>query len=298
MRKRQREDEDNTDRWLVSYADFITLLFAFFVVMYAISSVNEGKYRVLTETLTDAFQDQGQKDRGSPIGVEPGGQLMPLPEPLPPLQEALPEAPLETPLETPQQAQSQPKPDPDPEPQTPAEPAPAEESLLALGARLEQALGDLLAQNLASIDYHKDWIELNLDSQLLFETGAARLNREALRALRELSRVLKGGPNLINIEGHTDNIPIRTREFPSNWELSAARAASVAHYLARLGLEPQRLSAIGFGEYQPRGDNASAEGRAQNRRVSLLILAADAVPVGPMRGPVRNPAATGGGAAP
>jgi chemotaxis protein MotB len=288
MRRRRLEDEDNPDRWLVSYADFITLLFAFFVVMYAISSVNEGKYRVLTRTLTDAFQSQPRGDRGLPLGEAPGAALIELPAGLeaqlpPVLPEPLSGQPLDQPLDhlaeqahdpagQPALPLDQPGPE---EASAAAAPIAPDQQLLKLGAALEQALGGLILQDLASVDYRQDWIELNLASQLLFDTGDARLNQPALRALRQVSEVLKPVPNAINIEGYTDDVPIRTAAFPSNWELSAARAASVAHFLARLGLAPGRLSAVGFAEYRPRADNATAEGRAQNRRVTLLILSAE-----------------------
>jgi chemotaxis protein MotB len=108
---------------------------------------------------------------------------------------------------------------------------------------------------------------------MLFESGSARLSREALKALRNVILIVKPLPNMINVEGHTDNVPISTISFPSNWELSAARAASVVHYFAKLGVASERMAAIGYGEFRPLSSNATAEGRKNNRRVNLLIMA-------------------------
>jgi chemotaxis protein MotB len=276
MRKRRHEEEENQERWLVSYADFITLLFAFFVVMYAISSVNEGKYRVLSETLTDAFQDKRLTDRGTPVGVESGGALIARPEVVVNVEEdnplqtgsVEPIPPVDTTRQTPEVVQQ-----PQEQPQQQGSVDPAAQQLVDIAAQLDEKLADFIGQGIASVVYDERWVEVNLDSKILFESAASRLNREALRALREVSKVLRGQPNEINVEGHTDNVPIRTREYPSNWELSAARAASVVHYLARLGMDPERMAAVGFGEYRGKGDNTTEEGRAANRRVTLLIMA-------------------------
>ena len=112
-----------------------------------------------------------------------------------------------------------------------------------------------------------------MKSKMLFESGSARLSRQALQALRKITRIIKPLTNSIHVEGYTDNIPIDTLFFPSNWELSAARAASVVHLFARFGVNPSRLAAIGYGEYQPIADNTTEEGRSTNRRIVLIILA-------------------------
>lgn len=285
-RKRRHQEPENHERWLVSYADFITLLFAFFVVMYAISSVNEGKYRVLTETLDEAFTQRLADRGGDPVGVETGGAIIAKPEPI----VLSPESADQSAIDQQDKVSEQPeegttkeqekKPEEaveqiDPQAEQ-GESSPQNEQLAAVASDVKARLADLIDQNLADVVFNERWVEINLSSQMLFETGEARLNRPALKALRDLSRTLRKIPNAVNVEGYTDNVPIRTREYPSNWELSAARAASVVHYLSRLGVDPSHLAAVGFGEYRPRADNDSPEGRAKNRRISLLIMAAKA----------------------
>lgn len=303
-RRRRQEEEENHERWLVSYADFITLLFAFFVVMYAISSLNEGKYRVLSATLTDAFKDRSTTNRGTPIGVEVGGALVELPEVardpgVIPGQDPgskvdrqraeLPEANAqevrtsEPQQAVPQKVESEARPETQPEGTDEAFKAKAlaqaqaqaksTEQLARLATALRQSLGDLIKDDLAHVTFNQRWVEVNLDSKILFESASANLHQEVLRALSSMSQVLRVVPNEISVEGHTDNIPISTREYPSNWELSSARAASVVHFMARQGLDPGRLSAVGMGEHRPLADNSTPEGRATNRRVRLLIMA-------------------------
>jgi chemotaxis protein MotB len=111
-----------------------------------------------------------------------------------------------------------------------------------------------------------------MKSKMLFESGSARLSRDALTVLRNVADILKPLPNQILVEGHTDNVPIRTIAFPSNWELSAARAASVVHLFTRQGVDSSRLAAIGYGEFRPVGDNETEEGRQKNRRVALIMM--------------------------
>jgi chemotaxis protein MotB len=252
-RRRKIQVEDSPlDRWLISYADFITLLFAFFVVMYAISTVNEGKYRVLSETLGKVFS-------------APGGPGLPVTDPL-----ALPSAP--------------PAGDPLPVPGVPvAEPlisVPAGQSGSDGGVpfsdmvnQLQVSLAGLTDQGLVTVSREGDRVVVQMLSNMLFESGDARLSRLALEALRSVAYALGGTPYPVRVEGHTDNQPISTTKFPSNWELSAARAASVVNYLGRLGVAPGRMAAIGYGEHRPKADNRTAEGRAKNRRVTLVIMA-------------------------
>ena len=268
-RRRRKIDAEGTplDRWLISYADFITLLFAFFVVMYAISTVNEGKYRVLSETLGKVF-------------AAPGGSASPLAQPLPQPLETVPPAgeplpipgvPVAEPLVSVDMGQS------------------GSDGGVPFGDMLNQlqtSLASYTDQGLVEVSRDGDRVIVQMLSQLLFDSGDARLSPQALQALGGVGQVLAGSPYPLRVEGHTDNRPIRTLQFPSNWELSAARAASVVNYLARLGIAPGRMAAVGYGEYRPKADNRSEQGRATNRRVTLVISAgsdpaaspADAVP--------------------
>lgn len=311
-RKRRQEEEENHERWLVSYADFITLLFAFFVVMYAISSLNEGKYRVLSATLTDVFKDRSTTNRGTPAGTEVGGALVELPEMamdpgVIPGQDPGKEIDRERAQILDEQGksaneaqmESQPEAEDSKQADEPVEATGTKaltqgrgaDQLAALAEALRQSLGDLVTDGLAQVSLDQRWVEVNLDSKILFDSAAANLHQDALRALAAMSRVLRVVPNEINVEGHTDNIPISTREYPSNWELSSARAASVVHYMARQGLDPARLAAIGMGENRPLATNTTPEGRAMNRRVRLLIMALPPASAQKAPAPTTTPAA-------
>jgi chemotaxis protein MotB len=269
-RKKQHEEHENLERWLVSYADFVTLLFAFFVVMYAISSVNEGKYRVLSDTLTEAFRDpvktaapaRGAEAQPVPAIIEPVVPALAPPAPATPAAEAQSVGVLPEGSALAGERRQGPT-----------------ESLDELAEQVTDELQPFLGQRLIEISRVGDTLEVAMKSQMLFESGSARLSPQALPALEGVGRVLAQAPNAVRVEGHTDNRPINTLQFPSNWELSAARAASVVHFLMRVGIQPGRMAAIGYGEHRPAGDNASDEGRQRNRRVTLVILGTKANPV-------------------
>ena len=254
-RRRKIYDEStNHERWLVSYADFITLLFAFFVVMYSISSINEGKYRVLSNTLSQTFTEVKSPD---PIQIgEVSRSVL-----------AAPEVDVERSSDM-----SVDMVDVD-ENREALELLNQDQQLAAIAGELESVMSALIGDDLVEIQQNQEWVEVTMKSKMLFESGSARLSRQALQALRKITRIIKPLTNSIHVEGYTDNIPIDTLFFPSNWELSAARAASVVHLFARFGVEPSRLAAIGYGEYQPIADNTTEEGRSTNRRIALIILA-------------------------
>jgi chemotaxis protein MotB len=273
-RKRRQIEPENHERWLVSYADFITLLFAFFVVMYSISSVNDGKYRVLSNTLTDAFVTPAQSADPIQIGEEVRTMIPGEGEYAAPEVELEPEA-TDKSLDSDQteegaaqedatQKEQQPLPEPEREPLFPS----TDETILSL----QSALDPFVDQDLVNIVKTERGIEVEMRSKMLFDSGSARLSRDAVAALRNVTAIIAPLPNQIQVEGHTDNVPIQTIAFPSNWELSAARAASVVHLFTRFGVNATRMSAIGYGEYQTVGDNSSEEGRQKNRRVAIIIL--------------------------
>lgn len=248
MLKRQSydiEEETNTDRWMVSYADFVTLLFAFFVVMYAISSVNESKYRVLTDTMTEAFKVVPKSLEPIQIGnekkiigeFEKKGALI---EPV----EVLPK---------PQRTY--------------------EVEMKQIAETVSKAVKPLIDQGLIQVTENKLWVEIEMNTSILFSSADSELAEDAFPALKALATVLKKLPNYIDVEGHTDDVPINNDEFPSNWELSAARAASVVHLFSKYGVNPHRLSSIGYAEYRPIASNETVQGRLKNRRVKIVILA-------------------------
>lgn len=291
MRPRRRQEEhENHERWLVSYADLLTLLFAFFVVMYAVSSVNEGKYRVLSDAMVSAF-------RSSTRSLEPiqVGQLVRAP----PVRQELPvTTPRPIPLAVDWVEDVEGEKDgygTEEEPggegaeangglggQEPGSP-PAHRGRVA--RQIEAALAELLAQGLVDVRTTEFGVEVEIKTSLLFPSGSSRLVDGALTVLEDLSGVLKTFPNPVKVEGFTDNVPINTEIFPSNWELSAGRAASVVHVFTRNGVRPERLVAMGFGEYRPVADNATPEGRSRNRRVVVVITASGTARAGvPIKG--------------
>ena len=247
-RRRTRfEETENHDRWLISYADFITLLFAFFVVMYAISSVNEGKYRVLSDTLENAFSTPPKSTAPIQVG-KPEMQIAPAEEKIAAVSK--PEPIIKLP-----------------------KPRINEKRMQEIAERVQNAMQPLIDKGLITVDHNNLWVEVEMNSSILFGSGSAELEDEANQPLVDLAKILRSLPNHLDVEGHTDNLPISTSVFPSNWELSASRAASVVHLFSRNGVVPDRMAAIGFGEYRPKVSNSSLSGRRENRRVVVVILA-------------------------
>ncbi len=237
----------NKERWLISYADFITLLFAFFVVMYSVSSVNEGKYKVLSETLTGVFNAPQRSFQPIEIGDQP-----PRPE-VQPSEDVIPPAVTEAPRNSEQDTQAR------------------TEALRSMADQLAMEFDELIDRGVVTLDVNDRWLSLNLPDSLLFGSGDAEPHYDSFEVMDKVARVLRNRDNAVKVEGFTDNQPIRTSRFPSNWELSTARAAAVVRMLSMEGIEPERLAAIGYGEYQPLARNDTEEGRRRNRRVVLLI---------------------------
>ncbi len=240
----------NHDRWMVSYADFITLLFAFFVVMYSISSVNEGKYKTLSDSLGDAFSNKEQQDN-QPDSIQVGT----LPTTVQPI-------PLENVATVDNEKRRE----------LSEEILIERRQLSEVSDQFEQVLAPFIDEKLVSVKKNDYWIELEMNSEMLFFSGDAELSKKALPVLQKIVGVINPLPNMINIEGHTDNIPIDNLKFRSNWDLSSARATSVVHEFVKEGVSPPRLSAIGYGEFHPIGDNKLEDGRFKNRRVVLVIM--------------------------
>jgi chemotaxis protein MotB len=243
--------DTNHDRWMVSYADFITLLFAFFVVMYSISSVNEGKYKTLSDSLGEAFSNKEQQGNEiDPI------QIGTLPTTIQPI-------PLENPATV----------DVEKRRELSEEILKERRQLGQVSDQFEQVLAPFIDDKLVSVKKHDYWIELEMNSEMLFLSGEAELSKKAIPVLKKIVEVINSLPNMINIEGHTDNVPIDNLKFRSNWDLSSARATSVVHEFVKEGINPPRLSAIGYGEFHPIGDNKAESGRFKNRRVVLVLMA-------------------------
>jgi chemotaxis protein MotB len=248
MRRRPDEPHVNRERWLVSYADFITLLFAFFVVMYAISTLNEGKYRVLSDALTATFRHER-------VVAPPPGGFVPLTRiPLPmPIQPPKPGASLRE-----QQ----------------------EQKLRVLATRIVEAMHPLVQSGQVQLRETARGLAVEINASVLFAPAQAVLQPDSISALQGVVEVLREVDNSIEVEGHTDKLPIATSLYPSNWELASARASAVIRLFIATGLPPGRLVAVGYADNRPVEAGDTPEARARNRRVTLLILA-DAAPPGP-----------------
>ena len=238
QRKRFEEEPDNHERWLVSYADFMTLLFAFFVVMYAISSVNEGKYRVLSNSLINAF--------GKPR------PMLNEPEPV-------------MPQRTPSLVLPRPRPND-------ALLRREREQMTGIARDLLKALAPLVTQGKVRVTETSRGVSIEINDSILFAQGEAKLGTESSEVLKAIAAILKTDAHAIQVEGHTDNVPISKAQFPSNWELSAVRASGVVRLFIENGIADNRLVAVGHGSNQPAAPNDTAEGRMRNRRVQVMIL--------------------------
>lgn len=221
LRRKKIDINVNHERWLVSYADFMTLLFGFFVVMYSVSHVNEHKYEELSNSLEMLFSNaESQITTGES-----------------PIKEA-------------------------------AQPAIA---LPELAEQLTDRLSDLVDEQSIHISNNELWLQISLNNRVLFPLGSVTPSTQAEKIFADVADILRDLNNPIQVEGFTDNLRINTQQFPSNWELSSARASAIVKLLSTQGVAPQRLSAVGYGEFQPIASNESKEGRAQNRRVVLMV---------------------------
>lgn len=242
-RKKPPEEHENHERWLISYADFITLLFAFFVVMYAISSINEGKYRVLSDSLINAFKKAPTDDQPLRLGSSQNKTR--------PIKPA-----------TPKKLAS----DIDPRIKKRAE------DMRQIAQDLLKILEPLISNNQVKITQSVRGVTVEINAAVLFAPGQATLQPNIVKALTSVAQILAQAPNQIQVEGHTDDIPINTPYYPSNWELSSARASSVVRLFSANDIAPDRLVAIGYADNRPVVPNTDSESRARNRRVTMLII--------------------------
>ncbi len=234
-RRRRQKSHASHERWLVSYADFITLMFAFFVVMYSAAQVDRRKIGQLALAMQAAFQK---------MGALPGAA-------------ALPNMPAQIPAA------------PEPIPKIGDEGA----ELNTLQKELEKALAMEISRREVELHLAPDGLVISLREVGFFDSGSAVIRPSALPAFDRIVSVIAPTPHRLRIEGHTDTIPIHNTQFASNWELSTARATQLVRLLiTQYGFAPERLSAAGFAQYHPVAGNETAEGRAQNRRVDLVIL--------------------------
>lgn len=243
IRRKPIDDEDESpDRWLVSYADFITLLFAFFVVMYAVSSVNLSKYTALTNSMGTAFSGNGVPNQQVKVIESKQHDDKSIIKPLP--------------LSYLYQEKSKRE----------------QESMAKLGHEISNALSPMVVDGKIRVVQNNRGIRIDINDSLLFTSGSAELAATAQQLIDQVIPIIKANPRLIQVEGHTDLTPIHNEFFYSNWELSAVRATTVVRMLNERGIEEKRLSAVGFGSTQPLSSSDTAYAQAKNRRVSIMIL--------------------------
>lgn len=244
-RKRRKKPHLNHERWLVSYADFITLMFALFVVLFATSQADKKKQAAVSQAIDRAFRSLGlfepakinpqakgfavSKDAAAPVNIVLGDQLA-------------------------------------------ASPA-VKQDLHRLEHELQGKLSDQISQHVVAMHIGRDGLVISLREAGFYSSGSAAPHPSSLPSLDAIAETLKKTPYDVRIEGHTDNVPIHTVHFDSNWELSTARASTLARlFIERQGFQPERLSASGYAEYHPVASNATAEGRSENRRVDIIVL--------------------------
>lgn len=240
-RRPKRAEHDNHERWMVSYADFITLLFAFFVVMYGISSVNEGKYKVFSVAVNRAFGANGKAGEGGGIQLTE--------------QEIFFKSLVDR--RNARLAEMQRK---------------QNERMQNLANNLNATLAAFVKNGQMNVSQTGRGVELEINASALFNQGEADIQPEARKTLADAAKVLTGNDYAIEVEGHTDNLPISTAKFPSNWELSSARASSVVRLFIEQGIVSKRLKAVGAADNFPVVPNDTPEGRARNRRVTITVL--------------------------
>ena len=239
-RRKHEEEHENHERWLVSYADFITLLFAFFVVMYSISQVNEGKYKVLANSINAAFH----AIPGASAGVLPS---------------TVPAQPIVPPTKTPSEIRLE---------QMKRQ---NQERMRSIAQAIIEALRPLVKDGKVRVTEGALGITVEVNASILFQPGESRMEESAIRSMTTLGQILAIANFPVQVEGFTDNIPISTTQFPSNWELSGARASSVVRLFIENGVAADKLIAIGYADQKPIADNATPEGRMRNRRVAITI---------------------------
>ncbi|HVC53083.1 MAG TPA: flagellar motor protein MotB [Stellaceae bacterium] len=329
------EKPPNHERWIISYADFTTLLLATFVVMYAVSSINSSKFQEMAEAFSTAFMGRTMTIQASGFAAENKSpfDFMPSPVHLPIItrQVHVKNMPIAIREQEPERAKPHGRPD---QPQAPAPstvappeqqnkppasptavplPVPSTEGLNAspdlktdITNRVEQidkafqqlrvALAPLIGTGQVHVSLQSLGVVIDINEVLLFNSGKADLTPKALPLVDQIALILKGLPYQIQVNGFTDNAPIHNVQFDSNWDLSATRAISVVKRFVTAGVDPTRLVGAGFGKYHPIASNATAQGKAMNRRVSIVVVS----PVQrtspaktPMMGPSRTPAPPG-----
>ncbi|HBV86036.1 MAG TPA: flagellar motor protein [Desulfosporosinus sp.] len=291
-RKREHEAEkENSERWLLTYSDLITLLMIFFVVLYSMSKVDAERFQAIAESLNKALGG------GTPAKIDMATN---------------PAGPSLFQTGSPSSKATVPGKGSDPNNTAHTEPADSEEenpsgqgntdaenlSIEGIKAKLDRFAADNGIQTKLVSSMEERGLVVSIQETLLFASGSATIDSKARDILRNISTVLASAPNQIRVEGHTDNLPIHTAQFPSNWELSVIRSTNVVQILQNQGISPSRLSAAGYGEYRPIASNDSTQGQSKNRRIDLIILRTKYDVTEPNQTPASGPVAPAKSVAP
>lgn len=233
--KKKKIEKDNSERWMLSYLDFITLLMIFFIVMYAISNVDSSKYQKLSSSLQNGFSmgnGNNMISNDDSISIIPADNM-----------------------------------------QEESSSITEEKKLEDVKEKVDDLVNDSDLKGSVSTSIQERGLIISFNNSVFFNSGQATIKDDWENKLISISKVLNGIDNYIRVEGHTDNVAINTEYFHSNWQLSSIRAANVVEFLITKGnVDPNRLSSIGYGEYRPVKSNDTEEGRSENRRVDILIL--------------------------
>jgi chemotaxis protein MotB len=266
----EEEEHENEERWLVSYADMMTLLFALFMVLFSISSVNISKFEDLQRSLQSAFS--GKAVAGGKALMETGATSQ--------TERASVSPPL--PALTPKEALSQGKAPTGSAAEAKAAAAEQEE-FLALKRRIDAAARAAGLSKVVDTEIRDRGLVVRLLTDgVFFDSGSATLKAGALPILDGVARVIAGErTHPVIVEGYTDSQPIRGVQYPSNWELSGARASTVVRTFVHVGVNPRRLSVAGYAQQHPIASNATASGRSHNRRVEIVMTRIHTAPAAP-----------------
>lgn len=236
MKKRIHHEKDNSERWLLTYSDLITLLMIFFVVMYAISSVDAQKYQIISESLSGALSASGPGGTANG-GITSGGGI----------EIHIAESEGDEDLIDPE--------------------------LVAAAEKIVELIKEKNLQDKVSVSLEERGVVVGLMNTVLFDSGSARIKQDAIPTLVAIGQIANGVHNYIRVEGNTDDVPQSSAQFPSNWELSVIRATEVLKLMIdQSGVASDKISAVGYGEHRPSVPNDSVENRSKNRKVDIVIL--------------------------
>lgn len=231
-KKKEEERKAGAPEWMATYADTVTLLLCFFVLLFASSNVDSQKYKAIVHSLSGAL---GVLDSGTTISLEP----------------LISNYPSDNPTDAPTES----------------------EELSEMQEEIQKILEDSKLSGQVKLQVNERGLLIRFLENVLFDSGKANLKPQAMEIIDKVSEILKETPKRVIVEGHTDNIPISTSKFPSNWELSTTRAVNVVKYMIdQNGIDAVRLSAAGYADQHPINENNSIEGRRNNRRVDMVIL--------------------------